>query len=43
MLFDWDEEGRQSFVTDPEVPPIMREAGHEGKPVSAAFAGRFDA
>lgn len=43
VLFDWDEEGWQSFVTDPEVPPIMREAGHKGKPVSAAFAGSFDA
>ena len=30
-------------MTDPEVPPIMREAGHKGKPVSAAFAGRCDA
>ena len=26
-----------------EVPPIMREAGHKGKPVTAAFAGRCDA
>jgi hypothetical protein len=42
-LFDWDEQGWQSFVTDPEVPGIMREAGHKGKPVSAAFAGRCDA
>jgi hypothetical protein len=42
-LFDWDEDGWQSFVTDPEVPPIMREAGHKGKPVTAAFAGRCDA
>ena len=31
-LFDWDEQGWQSFVSDPEVPPIMREAGHKGKP-----------
>ena len=43
VLFDWDEQGWQSFVTDPEVPPIMREAGHKGAPVTAAFAGRFDA
>src|SRR3954451_11958095 len=42
-LFDWDEDGWQSFVTDPEVPPIMREAGHKSKPVTAAFAGRCDA
>jgi hypothetical protein len=43
VLFDWDEAGWQSFVTDPDVPPIMREAGHKGKPVTAAFAGRCDA
>jgi hypothetical protein len=43
VLFDWDEEGWQSFVTDPEVPSIMREAGHKSKPVTAAFAGRYDA
>jgi hypothetical protein len=43
VLFDWDEEGWQRFVTDPAVPPIMREAGHKGKPVTAAFGGRCDA
>jgi hypothetical protein len=37
-LFDWDMEGWQSFVSDPEVPPIIREAGHKGKPQVAEFA-----
>ena len=32
VLFDWDAEGWQSFVSDPEVPPIMQEAGHKGRP-----------
>ena len=32
VIFDWDAEGWQSFVSDPEVPPIMKEAGHKGKP-----------
>ena len=32
VLFDWDEKGWQSFVSDPEVPPILKEAGHQGKP-----------
>ena len=32
VLFDWDAEGWQSFVSDPEVPPIMKEAGHKGPP-----------
>ena len=31
-LFDWDEKGWQSYVSDPEVPPILKEAGHLGKP-----------
>jgi hypothetical protein len=37
-VFDWDLEGWQSFVSDPEVPPIIREAGHKGKPQVAQFA-----
>jgi hypothetical protein len=31
-IFDWDEKGWASFVSDPEVPPIMKEAGHQGRP-----------
>jgi hypothetical protein len=42
-LFDWDAEGWQSFVSDPEVPPIMKEAGHRGKPQAAPFAFHCDA
>ena len=42
-IFDWDEQGWKSFVSDPEVPPIMKEAGHKGKPLAAEFAGRCDA
>jgi hypothetical protein len=41
VIFDWDEKGWQSFVSDPEVPPIMREAGHKGKPQAAVLAGKF--
>jgi len=43
VLFDWDEEGWQSFVSDPEVPAILKEAGHRGKPQAAEFAGDCDA
>ncbi len=43
MIFDWDEQGWQSFVSDPTVPPIMKEAGHKSKPQAAQFAGRCDA
>lgn len=42
-VFDWDAAGWQSFVSDPEVPPIMKEAGHKGKPQAAELVGRFDA
>ena len=31
-IFDWDAEGWQSFASDPEVPAIMQEAGHKGRP-----------
>ena len=44
VLFDWDEEGWQSFVSDPEVPPILKEAGHLGKPAGgAARSARYEA
>jgi hypothetical protein len=43
VLFDWDEAGWQSFVSDPEVPPIMKEAGHKSKPQAAVFGGKFPA
>jgi len=39
VVFDWDEAGWQSFVSDPEVPAIMKAAGHKGRPQAAAFAG----
>jgi hypothetical protein len=42
-LFDWDLAGWQSFASDPEVPPIMQEAGHKGRPQVAELSGRYDA
>ena len=43
VIFDWDAEGWKNFVSDPEVPAIMQEAGHIGKPDAAMLAGRYDA
>jgi hypothetical protein len=43
VVFDWDEAGWQSFVSDPEVPPIIQAAGHRGKPLAARFAGSCSA
>ena len=42
-LFDWDEQGWLSFVSDPDVPPILKEAGHVGKPQAALLAGTYRA
>jgi quinol monooxygenase YgiN len=36
VLFEWNEEGWANFVSDPEVPPILKEAGHIGKPQTAS-------
>ena len=43
VAFDWDEEGWQSFVSDPDVPPILKQAGHRGKPQAAQLAASIDA
>lgn len=43
VVFDWDEKGWQSFASDPDVPPIMKEAGHKSKPQAAQLAGRCHA
>ena len=42
-LFDWDEAGWSNFVSDPEVLPIIREAGHLDKPQAAVFLGAYRA
>ena len=43
VLFEWDEEGWANFMSDPEVPPILKEAGHLGKPDTAALLGQYQA
>jgi heme-degrading monooxygenase HmoA len=43
VVFDWDEQGWQSFLSDPEVPPIFKEAGLQGRPQTAEFGGQHDA
>jgi hypothetical protein len=40
-LFEWDEQGWAAFVADPDVPPILKEAGHLGKPKPATFLGQY--
>jgi hypothetical protein len=42
-IFDWDMNGWQSFASDPEVPAIMQEAGHKGRPQVLELDGQYDA
>jgi hypothetical protein len=42
-IFDWDLAGWQNFASDPEVPGIMKQAGHKGRPQVAELGGRYDA
>lgn len=43
VVFEWDEKGWQSFVSDPEVPSIMKEAGHKSRPQAATLSGQYSA
>ena len=42
VLFDWDEEGFQNFLSDPEVPSIVQQAGYKGRLQPAEFGGQYD-
>ena len=42
-LFDMDEEGWARFVSDPGVPPILKEAGALSKPEAALMLGSYEA
>ena len=42
VLFDWDEEGYNRLLSDPEMPAIFQEAGLQGRPQSAELAGETD-
>lgn len=42
VIFDWDENGWQNFVSDPETPTIFAEAGLKGRPQVARLAGQYD-
>jgi hypothetical protein len=43
VLFEWNEQGWANFVSDPEVPPILKEAGHLSKPQAASLLGQYRA
>ena len=41
VAFDWDAEGWESFIADPDVPAIFQEGGLQGPPVMAEPAGEY--
>ncbi len=43
VIFDWDLDGWKAFATDPEVPAILQEAGHQGRPQVPEFSGHYEA
>jgi hypothetical protein len=43
VIFEWDDKGWQSFISDPEVPPILKQAGHTSKAQAATMTGRYSA
>jgi quinol monooxygenase YgiN len=43
VVFDWDDEGFKNYVSDPEVPAILKAAGHVGKPQAAKLGGKYGA
>ena len=43
VIFDWNEQGFENYLSDPEVPAIITEAGHVGKPQPAKLGGKYSA
>jgi hypothetical protein len=43
IVFDWDEEGYQNFLSDSEVPAIFQEGGLQGRPQLLELAREHDA
>jgi len=43
VIFDWDAEGWTRFVSDPEVPTVLKSAGHTSKPQSLPLAAQCEA
>ena len=42
VVFDWDEEGFQKFLSDSEVPAIFEEGGLRGRPQMLELAGEHE-
>jgi hypothetical protein len=42
VIFDWDLDGWQAFASDPEVQPILHEAGHKSRPQVPELSARYE-
>jgi quinol monooxygenase YgiN len=38
VVFDWDDEGYQRLLSDPDMPAIFQEGGLQGRPEPAELA-----
>jgi hypothetical protein len=43
VMFDWDEDGFEKLLADPDVAPIFRDAGVQGRPKMAELVREHDA
>ena len=43
LVFDWDDEGYNNLMSDPEVPAIFQQAGLQGRPEKAELAAEHEA
>jgi hypothetical protein len=43
VVFDWDQEMWQNFISDPDMPAIFQESGLLGPPKAAEFLRSHDA
>jgi quinol monooxygenase YgiN len=43
IVFDWDEDGYQKLLSDPDMAAIFEEAGLQGRPQTAQLSRDHDA
>ena len=43
VVFDWNEEGFEKFLSDPDMPAILKEGGLKSRPVVAVLAHEHEA
>jgi hypothetical protein len=42
VVFDWDDEGYDKLLSDPDMPAIFEEGGLQGRPEKAELAREHD-